>query len=316
MSQTSPQVVIPTSIFHQSWWLDATAEGAWRETIVYDGEVPVAGLPYVVHRRLGLRILTMPRLTQSLGPWYADDRALRLSGRKKLTGELIEALPRFDIFSQSLQPALTDWQPFYWKGFTQTTLYTYVIEDLTDLDRVYRGFASGKKSDIQRARRQVEVRRDMSAEGLYKHLQSSLAAKGEEPSYPFALLKKIHDACYSRSQGRTYFAEDSNGNVHAATLVIWDVDSAYFLVSSVHPAWRSSGAGTLLMWEAIQDAAKVTRRFNFEGSMIESVERSYRAFGGTQTPYSHIVGLSRKARIATSGMELAAAIVGRPPRRL
>jgi hypothetical protein len=42
------------------------------------------------------------------------------------------------------------------------------------------------------------------------------------------------------------------------------------------------------MWEAIKFARSVTRQFNFEGSMIEPVERFFRAFGAVQTPYFQI----------------------------
>lgn len=51
------------------------------------------------------------------------------------------------------------------------------------------------------------------------------------------------------------------------------------------PALRNSGATSLCMWEAIRFAATVTKSFDFEGSMIEPVERYFRAFGAIQTPY-------------------------------
>ena len=45
---------------------------------------------------------------------------------------------------------------------------------------------------------------------------------------------------------------------------------------------------SLCMWEAIKFASTVTKKFDFEGSMIESVERFFRAFGAVQKPYIHI----------------------------
>ena len=54
------------------------------------------------------------------------------------------------------------------------------------------------------------------------------------------------------------------------------------------PELRSSGATSLCMWEAIAHATSVTTRFDFEGSMIESIERFFRGFGAEQTPYFHI----------------------------
>ncbi|KZZ15518.1 hypothetical protein A3751_17170 [Oleiphilus sp. HI0080] len=42
------------------------------------------------------------------------------------------------------------------------------------------------------------------------------------------------------------------------------------------------------MWEAIKFASTVTKRFDFEGSMIEPIERFFRGFGAMQKPYFQI----------------------------
>jgi hypothetical protein len=42
------------------------------------------------------------------------------------------------------------------------------------------------------------------------------------------------------------------------------------------------------MWQAIVDARATSREFDFEGSMGESVERYFRAFGGTQRPFLNV----------------------------
>jgi hypothetical protein len=65
------------------------------------------------------------------------------------------------------------------------------------------------------------------------------------------------------------------------------------------PRFRTSGAMSLLTWEAIKYAGQVTRRFDFEGSMLRPVERFFRAFGGRQ------VQLPRLARGATLKGQLA-----------
>ena len=51
---------------------------------------------------------------------------------------------------------------------------------------------------------------------------------------------------------------------------------------------RNSGANSLCMWEAIKFASTVTGRFDFEGSMLEPVERFFRAYGAVQKPYFRI----------------------------
>ncbi|MBE7441610.1 MAG: hypothetical protein HS119_04060 [Flavobacteriales bacterium] len=51
---------------------------------------------------------------------------------------------------------------------------------------------------------------------------------------------------------------------------------------------------SLLLWEAIKRSKNKTKSFNFEGSMIESIERYFRAFGGKQTPYFEITKRTSK----------------------
>ena len=42
---------------------------------------------------------------------------------------------------------------------------------------------------------------------------------------------------------------------------------------------------SLCMWHAIRFAASVSSRFDFEGSMLEPIERFFRSFGAQQLPY-------------------------------
>jgi hypothetical protein len=42
------------------------------------------------------------------------------------------------------------------------------------------------------------------------------------------------------------------------------------------------------MWNAIKIASENTKRFDFEGSMIENVERFFRSFGAVPIPYYNI----------------------------
>jgi hypothetical protein len=76
--------------------------------------------------------------------------------------------------------------------------------------------------------------------------------------------------------------------LHAGIYVVWDEQSAYYLMGGGDPELRSSGATSLCMWEAIKFVSTKTKSFDFEGSMIERVERFFRAFGAIQTPYFSI----------------------------
>ena len=74
----------------------------------------------------------------------------------------------------------------------------------------------------------------------------------------------------------------------AVAYVVWDGNAAYYLLGGADPALRTSGASSLLLWEALRRARDVTDVFDFEGSMLAPVERFFRGFGAVQTPYLRV----------------------------
>ena len=281
---------LPGSIFSQPWWLDAVAPGQWGEVTVERGGNLFARMPYVMARRRGLTFITMPPLTQSLGPWlrpYPGKYANRLSEEKQLMTELIDQLPPFDYFQQNFHTSISNWLPFHWRGFEQTTRYTYVLDNIAQLDAVHAGFTRAKTKNIKKASGLVEVKVDLPARDFYRNHELTLAKQNQTVAYPFDLFQRLYRAAYERHAGKTFYCVDAHDNLHSAIFVVWDQHSAYYLISTIDPDFRNSGSATLLVWEAIKFLADKTQRFDFEGSMIESVENSFRSFGGeTDTLFS------------------------------
>lgn len=110
-----------------------------------------------------------------------------------------------------------------------------------------------------------------------------------------------------------FFAEDAQGRIHAAAFLIWNPDRAYYLMGGGDPELRNSGAGSLVMWEAISFASTVSRQFDFEGSMIEPVERFFRAFGGEPVSFFSISKLSRQMKFLTGVYHAGSALLGSNP---
>jgi lipid II:glycine glycyltransferase (peptidoglycan interpeptide bridge formation enzyme) len=289
--EKSANPIYYSSIFSQPWWLDAVAPGQWGEVLVERGNNLFARMPYVLKRKRGFTYIVMPQLTQTLGPWlrpFPGKDANRLSEEKQLMSELINGLPPFDYFQQSFHHSIRNWLPFYWLGFEQTTRYTYVLNDLTNLDAVSRGFTRAKRKNIRRAAQIVEVKHDLPAREFYNHHRLTLAKQERKIIYSFDLFQRIYRAAYEHQAGKILYCIDANDNMHSAIFVVWDHRSAYYLISSIDPDFRNSGSATLLIWEAIQYLADRTQKFDFEGSMIENVENSFRSFGAKQVPYFQV----------------------------
>jgi hypothetical protein len=280
-------------VFSQPWWLDAVCgSDGWDVSIVENARGIVATLPFLyrTHHRSGH--ISMPALTQCFKLWisYTDPTKVeaRLSQEKQVITELLHQLPQFESFVLNFDHSLTNWLPFYWQGFTQTTRYTYVIDDLTDLTAVFASFSHAKRKNIKRAESILKVGPELTAQEFYNHHVMTLEKAGKAINYDYALLEKIFQATRAHDCGKVFTAVDSDGLVHAAILVIWDPLQAYYLMSSIDPDHRSSGAATYLIQQAITDMRSKTKRFDFEGSMIEGVENSFRQFGTIQVPYFQI----------------------------
>lgn len=281
-------------LFMKGWWLDAlVGRAGWDVAVVEkDGRIS-ASLPYTMTQRYGFCTLGQPRLTQHLGIWMREGEgkyANRLTQQKELMEALIRQLPPFDHFIQNWSYQYSNWLPFFWSGFKQTTRYTYAIPDLSDEAAIWNGFQAKIRTDIRKAseRFAVTVRTDLGVADFYNLNLQVFKRQGMRVPYNFEFVERLDQACDMRNCRRIFIAEDAQGNRHAAVYLVWDDNSAYYLMGGSDPALRSSGASSLCMWEAIRHAATVTRRFDFEGSMLEPVERFFRGFGAVQIPYFSI----------------------------
>lgn len=278
-------------LFSQAWWLDAVAgEEHWDVALVQNGGQILASMPYVLHRRKPLVLLGHPPLTQTLGPWLRNTgakQATKLSRHKDWMERLIEALPHYDYFRQNWHHSQSNWAPFFWAGFVQTTRYTYRLRDLSDERKLWESLQPNIRREIRKAqgRFDLRVRTDLGVRDFLKLNVQTFERQGKGLPYSAGLVERLDAACQGRRARRIFIAEDSEGRRHAGAYIVWDSSSAYYLMGGGDPELRNSGATSLCIWESIRFAATVTRNFDFEGSMIEPVERFFRAFGAEQTPY-------------------------------
>lgn len=283
-------------IFNKGWWMDAVCgEENWDVVLVEQGYQIVGALPYYMTKgKWGLKQISMPKLTQTNGIWikYLPNQhySARLAHDKKVMYAIIEHLDslNIDYFSQHFHYSVTNWLPFHWKGFRQTTRYTYVIDNLKDLGLVYGNFQRTKRQAIKKAEKGLCVKFDLPARDFYDHHKRSIEKQGDTIAYTFDLFNRIYSSAYQRDAGKVAYSVDRDNNFHSGLFVIWDRNSAYALISVVNPDSKSTGALPLLFREMIGYVSNKTATFDFEGSMMENIERSYRGLGGIQKPYFNI----------------------------
>lgn len=286
-------------IFSQAWWLDAVAENEWDVVLVERNDQIVASLPFVLKQKFGFKVITMPKLTQHLGPWLRPsvlNTVNHLSVEKELIQSLFSKLPKHHLFRQNWFFVRKNWLPLYWMGYQQTTKYTYRIEDLTDLDSIWGNFNNSVRKNIKKAQDKfkLQIRYDLNINDFLELNKKVFERQNIKLPYSTDLVRRIDVAAEKRKCKQILIAVNDEGKMCGGTFLIWDKQSAYLLLGGSDPDLRDSAAIPLVRWEAIKYAANVTKSFDCEGSMIEGVERSYRAFGTTQTPYFSIFKTNSK----------------------
>lgn len=281
-------------LFMQAWWLDAVCEPEnkiWDVFInLHNGKI-IGAMPYHLLKKFRLKGIIQPRLSQYNGIWlnYPENQSTykRLSFEKKIYSYFIEEISKADIsyYQQNFHHSVKNWLPFYWNGYSQTTRYTYVINDISDSEIVFNNFSYAKQKQIRKANKVLDISFDLSYEDFYIHQTNSLLQKGKKNLLSKELVLNCCKKAFDRNQGLIVSASDSDGNIHAAVFVVYDANSAYNLISTIDSRYSDSGASTLIIWEAIKHLSNKTKSFDFEGSMTESIENSFSQFGTTQVPY-------------------------------
>ncbi|MDR1523652.1 MAG: GNAT family N-acetyltransferase [Tannerella sp.] len=276
-------------VFSRDWWLDIVCGGDW-DVLVFEKKGGLcAAMPLYIPCR---RIVSMPHYTQTMGIWFAgeaDDTKYSsiLENRRVICRHFIKQLKKYRTFFQSFSYEFTDWLPFYWEGYSQTTRYTYVLKGgLNDTAKLLANMSRQTRRNISRAEKlPVTVRRNVPVDDFLRIQSLTFQRQNKRNTQSSAVLRRLIDAARKRGQGDIFGGYGADGRLHAVAFVVWQRSSAYYMAGGGDPALRSSGAHSLVMWEAIKYVSQYTDRFDFEGSMIFGVERFFREFGAVQAPY-------------------------------
>jgi len=276
-------------IFSQAWWLDAVAADKWDVVLVKKGDQIIGALPYVVKKKYGFTLLIQPILTQNLGPWIKPTQKSypkRLAHEKDVLGELADQLPKCHYYRQNWHCDLQNWLPFYWRHFEQTTRYTYRLPLSSDGDQLWSNLQENIRQDIRKARDRENVIVRVGSLDEFLEL-NKMVFQRQDRSLPYTsgLVARIDAAASARNAKDCLVAEGTDGKLHAGAYIVRSGNTAYYLMGGGDPKLRNSGATSLVLWEAILRQPEAVEVFDFEGSMIEPIERFFRGFAAIQTPY-------------------------------
>ncbi|TAL60327.1 MAG: GNAT family N-acetyltransferase, partial [Bacteroidetes bacterium] len=214
----------------------------------------------------------------------------QVSTERKWLSELLKYIPLEDFVQMCMHHSITDWLPFRWNGFRQTTRYTYIINfERKEINSIWNNMEPENRRIIRRATEndlRVEITDDFDL--IYKYESLTYERQGLKFRLPYKELKLLDNAIKQRGNRVIFKAVDTDNQVHAVLYIAFNHKSAYALLSGSDADLRKLGGHTFVMWEAIKYFSNKVEYFNFGGSDIERIEAHIRGFGGTLTPYFHI----------------------------
>lgn len=286
-------------LYVQYWYMELVSP-EWQAVIVSDEKGWVAVMPLNMLRKKGFTFSVQPILSQYWGIYYnADDfggNYEKYSFIRSLTTEILKVLPRSDYFQYSFAPEWEYALPFYWKNYSLHFRYTYWLELCPQEEVLWKKMDSPLQRQIKKALKS-ELRVEKSNDtGILISLLSKNVSGGKDligtsnKKEVLEILKKIAEKLIEKQCGFLYITKDTQQNILSAGLYGYYQKKCIYLAGALEPESANSGAMALMMWTAVRESANQHYSvFDFEGSMIENVERFFRKFGAYPVVYPEII---------------------------
>ncbi len=282
----SAQEYVP--LFMMPWWLDAVCAGKeWDVLFAENEEGEIVGaMPYLLRKRAWLRYILMPQQTPIGGIWVTPDITADRWKTAEVCRQIKEQLDAMKLayYYQQYLPGSLCVDAMKGLGFTVKERTTYRVDDLSNLDKLIESFSKNKRRQLQKAL-SLHAEHTMEVEEFYRFHCRCLAARKRNISYTREFLLVLERKARRAKQCEILSICNADGQVLAAAFLVWDKKYMYYLIPTYDPAFAESGAGALLVLEAMKRARELQVMFDFEGSMNRGTAKHYKQFGSTATTY-------------------------------
>lgn len=308
MSQTNKEKYLEkmmkdTPFFHLPVFLDAVCKSEWDVAIVEGKEGNLlASMPYYIENRGGYNNIVHPHMAQFMGPWLNREYISTKTHHRthQLLKELMTQLPSCDAYFQEWHFSQTNWLPFYWEGYEQSTRYTYTVDCSKGEETVWKNISSNVRRDIKNAAKVMEVVEDDSIDfdTFFDIVESTFKRKDIEMVYDKEIFRELDISLKADNRRKIYYAKHEDGTLCAAMYLVADESTIYYLAGGIKEEYKRYNPISILHWESLKYAVSVSKIFDFEGSMLPSVEQFIRRFGTEQNAYHSIQKIySKKIKI-------------------
>lgn len=289
------KVYVP--IYSKPWWMDAVCgEENWDVWLYEKGDNILAAMPYYKEKRQKYNYITKAPLTQNNGIIFAypTDEKMKNIAKQKFEEEVIEHACQFietlylDVYEQQYHYQFGYYLPFFWNRYTCIPRITYVIEDTSDIERMWSEMSSNYRKNVKKGMKNSIIKEGLSEKQFYIEHERVFRRQNLVCPFGYDLWRRLYKTCVQNNACKIMYAETQNAEIASVLFIVWDEQSMYHLLGGSMPGYQQLATYNALTWQAICMASDMGIKYDFEGSVIKNISKSFREYGGTPKLYYRI----------------------------
>lgn len=260
----------------------------WQAFIIEDKGEWQAIMPWFVKNVFGVKSAFQPALCQYQGAYL---KATAFSTYKQIDferkiGELFATsiVANANKYESNYSPNIQYVLPYYWKGLSLIPRFTYFLNLPTSIT----AYSKNHQRALQKANKcdfSLEVS-SSAAEMIALFKQNKGAEIKLLNDQHYSNMEKIVKTFLPRQMAHVLSCKDANGALVASLIGFTYKEVFTYYLGTTTAQGKKDQAMVWLITEAMQYAQQLECTiFDFEGSMIEPIEKFFRGFGASSKPY-------------------------------
>lgn len=284
------------TFYHKSYWLlnniGKSFKSAQKYELYYLSDKNnnwVAAFYIPTSSKFGKEFIVMPHMTPFGGVMVSPEIhkltiCKRIGNIKDINEIFISKLKEKSLLYYSFSPEHIDMQPFIWNKYITSVRYTYRV-DLCDEKLLWSNLQ--EKTSVNKGNKsncKIKWGFDEYLD-IYFELNGKSFNSQNINNFDNELTKKLLIELNKNNNCIIGIVYNENDTPIGGCVLAYDNKRVYYIMGGVD---RSTNFGmSFLLWEAMLYSKNTLslNTFDFEGSMIPSIEKYFRKFGGSLTPY-------------------------------
>ncbi len=280
------------NIYAQYWYLSTLTPG-WYAVHFLKNDRLIAVMPYITERKFFQSYINTPFAIQQLGLYTQDETLPDIEDIRQILAQWLKQYAfvsyRFNIANTlQLEPALAK--------LPVRKQITHLLSLNESYNILYENFSANHKRNIRKAYKNgITTQEDNDLDTLIELFKRSREGlSGIYNTLQYIHLKDLYRSGRHRNACRIYTARNPEGNIIAGGFFLFYKQSIVYVFGASADEGRQTGAMAAVFDHLIRDHACKNLTLDFEGSLVPSLARFYRGFGGKAHSFLHLFNDKRK----------------------